>query len=112
MSQYYGTMYASATQVCTGDFGWERQRVITAIQWKHTKRFARDTWETVGQLNGGLSYDPVEQVAFQVPCPGTRKRTFRTVGVGYAQDDYYGGPYGGGREDSGEAKLPCNKTSP
>lgn len=98
-----------ADQVCSGN-GWQRQRVITAVQWKHTKRFARDHWDTVSQTDGGLSYDNIKTQDTTRSCPGTRKRTFRTVGVGYAAEDTYGGPYGGGREDSKEQKLTCDLT--
>ncbi len=101
-----------AYQACNGSFGWQRQRVIAAIQWKHTKRFQRDEWVTVAQGNSGLSYEPYEDQTAQNSCPGTRKRTFRTAGVGTATDDTYGGRYGGGYNESPEFKLPCDRTSP
>ncbi len=105
------TFQGEAQQTCAGT-GWQAQRVIVVMQWKHTRRFARDSWVTIAQQVGPLTNSNPDSQGALATCPGSRKRTFRTVGVGYAQNDRYGGPNGGGRDDSKEVKLPCDRTSP
>lgn len=100
----------TAEQFCSGS-GWQPQRVITAIQWKHTQRFQRDHWDTVSQTVGPLTYTQTARTGTTAKCPGSRSRTYRTVGVGYAQNDRYGGPNGGGLEYSQkELALGCDLT--
>ena len=98
-----------AEQICSG-VGWEEQRVVTSLEWKHTRRFARDHWHEISRTMGALTFRNPERVASSKFCGGTKSRTFRTVGRGYADDDRYGGDRGG-RENSGGVKLPCDITA-